>query len=299
MVLLGYEDLTRAAAAVEALGSDDVLAQRREALLNDPVVVVTRGSGLRSIHVLAEEMAIVTPAPHNLDLIASDDATTCSIVVLVSGGIVAVAHLDAEQQMEFLLKRWEMLGISGPTRVAIAGGYNDERNIAHPISMDIMKTLTKSEAVYEVQQFVTGRWNTTQTDNGIRLPRTRGIGYFLAEDAFMQVEFEPDARLPLVPMRFAGESVHPLHILACCVENDKPLELTIGPYCSTMISPEVCDYMLTLDDNELLPRISTSPFAEGPKFLQDMRDMLEFISTCSLRSLGNTLVLTLPSTRKN
>ncbi|KAG7391333.1 N-terminal asparagine amidase [Phytophthora pseudosyringae] len=298
MVLLGYEDLSAAAAAMEALGTNEELAERRQALTDDPVMVVTRESELVSAHVLAEEMAFVAPALHGVDLVASDDATTCSIVLLISDGIVGVAHLDSSKQMAFFLGKWESLVNSAPTRVAIAGGYDDERGIACPISMDILHTFMSSKKVYNVQQFVTGKWNTKQSDSGITLPRTRGIGFFPAEDAFGRVEFEPDARLPLVPLRFAGVSPHPLHTLLCCVEKEKPYEITVGPYCATLLSPEVCPYMLDLDDDELLPRISTSPFAEGPKFLQDMRDMLEFIRNSSLRSLDNTLVLTLPPMRQ-
>ncbi|KAF1789838.1 Protein N-terminal asparagine amidohydrolase [Phytophthora cactorum] len=197
-----------------------------------------RESGLTSVHVLAEEMAFVAPAVHQVDLVASDDATTCSVVLLISDRIVAVAHLDSENQMAFYLKKWESLVNSPITQVAIAGGYDDERNIARPISMDILRALMVSEAVYDVQQIVTGRWNTTETDNGVKLPRTRGIGYFPAEDVFRRVEFEPDARLPLVSLRFAGVSPHPLHTLLCCLEKDKPLEITVGPYYATLLSPE-------------------------------------------------------------
>ncbi|KAG3198163.1 hypothetical protein PC128_g6223 [Phytophthora cactorum] len=293
MVLHGYEDLEDAAAATEALGANQELSRRRQTLMDDSIMVVMRESGLTSVHVLAEEMAFVAPAVHQVDLVASDDATTCSVVLLISDGIVAVAHLDSENHMAFYLKKWESLVNSPITQVAISGGYDDERNIARPISMDILRALMVSEAVYDVQQIVTGRWNTTETDNGVKLPRTRGIGYFPAEDVFRRVEFEPDARLPLVSLRFAGVSPHPLHTLLCCLEKDKPLEITVGPYYATLLSPEVCPYMLDLDDDEFLPRISTSPFAEGPKFNQDMRDMLEFISNCSLRSLADTLVLTL------
>ncbi|KAE9353510.1 hypothetical protein PF008_g4968 [Phytophthora fragariae] len=298
MVLFGYEDLTDAVAAIEALGADQELDERRKALLNDPVMVVTRESGLRSIHVLSEEMAFVAPAEHDLDLVASDDATTCSIVVLIGYGIVGVAHLDSPQQMSFFLKKWETLTSAAPTSVAIAGGYDDERGIAHPISVDILQALLSSEAAYQVQEFVTSKWNTTQTEEGFFLPRTRGIGYFPAEKKFRCVEFEANARLPLVPLRFGGVSPQPLHTLVCCVEKEKPLEVTVGPYWGTLLPPDTCPFMLALDDDELLPRISTSPFAEGPKFLQDMRDMLELISNCSLRSLGNILVLTLPSARE-
>ncbi|KAL3668084.1 N-terminal asparagine amidohydrolase activity protein [Phytophthora oleae] len=299
MVLLGYEDLADAATAMEALGTNQALAGRRQLLLDDSVMVVTAESGLKSIHVLAEEMAFVGPTAHGVDLVASDDATTCSVVLLISRDSVGVAHLDSAKQMTFFLQKWESVVSSETTRVAIAGGYDDEREIARPISMDILQTLMDSENAYELQQFITGRWNTTQTDTGVMMPRTRGIGYFPAEDTFRRVEFESNARLPLVPLRLAGVSLHPLHTLMWCVEKDKPLEVTAGPYRGALLSPEVCLYMLHLEDDELLPRISTSPFAEGPKFLQDMRDMLNFIISCSLRSLGNTVVLTLPSRRQD
>ncbi|KAG6613556.1 ankyrin-like protein [Phytophthora cinnamomi] len=155
---------------MEALGADPELAGRRQAILNDPVMVVTRESGLRSIHVLSEEMAFVAPVEHNLDLVASDDATTCSIVVLIGDGVVAVAHLDSQLQMAFFLKKWETLTSGTPTRVAIVGGYDDERGIAHPISIDILQALLSSQVVYQVEQFVTGTWNTKQTDEGVLLP---------------------------------------------------------------------------------------------------------------------------------
>ncbi|GMF17312.1 unnamed protein product [Phytophthora fragariaefolia] len=296
MVLLGIEELPDAAAAMEALGADRELEDRRHALLDAPALVVTRESGLRTIHVLSEEMAFVAPAAHGLDLVASDDATTCSVVMLIGDGIVGIAHLDSTRQMIFFLHKWESLSSAATTRVAIAGGYDDERGIAHPISIDILQAFLSSERAYQVEQFVTGRWNTTQTHDGAMLPRTRGIGYFPAKDLFVQVEFNADSRLPLVPLRFAGVSPYPLHTLACCLESEGPLEITVGPYWGTLLPPDACPYMLALDDSQLLSRISTSPLAEGPKFLQDMRDMLQFISDCSLRCLDNILVLTVPST---
>ncbi|KAG6969759.1 hypothetical protein JG687_00003014 [Phytophthora cactorum] len=155
MVLHGYEDLEDAAAATEALGANQELSRRRQTLMDDSIMVVMRESGLTSVHVLAEEMAFVAPAVHQVDLVASDDATTCSVVLLISDGIVAVAHLDSENQMAFYLKKWESLVNSPITQVAISGGYDDERNIARPISMDILRALMVSEAVYDVQQIVT------------------------------------------------------------------------------------------------------------------------------------------------
>ncbi|KAE9037396.1 hypothetical protein PR003_g6847 [Phytophthora rubi] len=192
MVLFGYEDLTDAVAAIEALGADQELDERRKALLNDPVMVVTRESGLRSIHVLSEEMAFVAPAEHDLDLVASDDATTCSIVVLIGYGIVGVAHLDSPQQMSFFLKKWETLTSAAPTTltsaaptsVAIAGGYDDERGIAHPISVDILQALLSSEAAYQVQEFVTSKWNTTQTEEGFSCRVQEGSDIFLRKRNF-------------------------------------------------------------------------------------------------------------------
>ncbi|KAK1939295.1 Protein N-terminal asparagine amidohydrolase [Phytophthora citrophthora] len=274
---------------MEALGASQALAERRQVLLDEPVMVVMAESGQRSVHVLAEEMAFVAPSVYGVDLVASDDATTCSIVLLISRDNVGIAHLDSTNQMAFFLKKWESLGDAETTQVAIIGGYDDEREIARPISMDILQTLMDSENAYELQQYVTGRWNTSQTDSGVMMPRSRGIGYFPAEEKFRQVEFESDARLPLVSLRFAGVSLHPLHTLMWCVEKGKPLEVTVGPYHGVLLSPDMCAYMLDLDDDKLLPKISTSPFAEGPKFLQDMREMLDFIINCSLRSLGNTV----------
>ncbi|KAG7402388.1 N-terminal asparagine amidase [Phytophthora boehmeriae] len=293
MVLHGYELLEDVTEALEALGADRVLTQRRKRLIEDPVMVVARASGVSSVHVLAEEMAFVSPELHDIDLVASDDATTCSIVILTSANIVGVAHIDSPRQMAFYLKKWETLNGSKPSSVAIAGGYDDERGIARPITLDILQSLMYSDTTYTVQQFVTGRWNSRETPNRVA-PIARGIGYFPGEDIYRLVEFEADARLPMVPTRFAGVSPHPLHLLMCCVEKETPLVMAVGPYSGTFFFPEACSCLLALTDDELLPRISTSPLCEGPKFLQDMRDMLQFTITCSLQTLGEMQELVLP-----
>ncbi|RLN93704.1 hypothetical protein BBJ28_00015581 [Nothophytophthora sp. Chile5] len=274
MVLLGFEHLPAATAALAALGTDAVLSERRRALLDDPPVVVTRASGVACVHVLSEEMAFVAPAMHGLELVASDDATTCSIVILSSNTIVAVAHIDSPQQMAYFLSKWEAVTgtADSPARVAIAGGYTDEREISQPITLDILQTLIASDTVFEVRQFIAGEWNSRQTESGM-LPCMRGIGYFPAQDVYRQVEFEREARHPMEPLRFAGVAPDPLHLLMECVEIDVPLAITVGPYEDTLLSPGSCDFLLALSDDQLLTRISTSPLAEGPKFLQDMREI--------------------------
>lgn len=73
---------------LEALGTDQVLAARQMMLLDQLVIVVMRDGGISSVHILAEEMAFVEPAVH-------DDATTCSIILLVCDSIVGVAHIDS------------------------------------------------------------------------------------------------------------------------------------------------------------------------------------------------------------
>ncbi|XXQ31284.1 Protein N-terminal asparagine amidohydrolase [Plasmodiophora brassicae] len=297
MVIVGVPDK---ADPVQCLSGDDVLSSRARSFLSRPYAPV-RGD-VTHVYVLQREMALVDVSHQTgIGLIGSDDATTCSIVMLTDAARdrVAIAHLDDCSQISMFVERWfDLIGAeTQATSLFLVGGYDDERHVSAPITTSILSYLANHANVFDISLLVTGQCNTT-TNGSCLVPRVRGVAFDVSSRDVYPVEFPSERRGPLVHYRALG-ACHDLHVVVDCRQRRDAVEWVIGPYPRF---PRHADDPSTLwlatkaPDHVVLESMSTSPNAEGPKFVPDMRARLLLLCRpapllTSLRSKAERVIL--------
>ncbi|RQM20074.1 hypothetical protein B5M09_010906 [Aphanomyces astaci] len=222
---------------------------------------------------------------HPLALV-SDDATTCCIVMLHDSARFCLAHVDSSKQVRFLFDHWKStraVDDSSTTKVHVVGGYEDENGTGHAIVESILSAMQVGPRPFQVELWVTGPLNTLppNASSAFALPRARGalcIGS-AAGCAASSVDFAPNTyRGPLFNQRMACTPSTPLHLLKTC----PALECTLGPYTRLSLTlqpsdePKFQTWIDDASDEEFLSRWSTSPYAEGPKFVADVKARFQF-----------------------
>ena len=118
------------------------------AVLDSPVKNVVMSN--KYVYVGQREMVIVSN-DDDLDIVGSEDATTCHIVILrdisdkrrVSG----LAHLDSDDPEQFLALESAVRRRSGASEteteyeISIIGGYDDERGTSSEITETLLTTI--------------------------------------------------------------------------------------------------------------------------------------------------------------
>jgi len=254
------------------------LCEKNAVFLSSEAMYIQKRNNQCVVHVITNEMAIVSMKKQAIHIVGSDDATTCNIVIFGDEKQMLVAHLDQNDQMEFVLQQWQQT--TGARRditpVYIVGGYDDEQGISKPITLSILQALMNSTCRYCIELFVTGPTNTIQCTSHA-LPKVRGIAYVAGTESFHPTEFSPESRLPLIPQRFLGQSASKMSILFNDIDSSLP-RCQIGPFQSLAFWGEY-KMLLEYPDEIILKYTSTSPFAEGAKFVQDIRDTIQYAST--------------------
>lgn len=99
------------------------------------------------LYVDQREMAAVAPHDKNVNIIGSDDATSCIIVVVrqSGSGAVALAHLDGtgtEEACTTMINRVQELSMGYPEgriELQLIGGFRDQKGYAEDLFSNIMR----------------------------------------------------------------------------------------------------------------------------------------------------------------
>ncbi|KDO26739.1 hypothetical protein SPRG_20537 [Saprolegnia parasitica CBS 223.65] len=264
----------------DEIAASPALCAAADAFFGAPVLATTDDSsyarGFPVLYVAQGEAAYsFASAPLAL---ASDDATTCCILVLQSPTCFCLAHVDSPGQVAFLFAHWQRTLGAVDTRIAVVGGYMDEGDVGAGIIASIVDAMHAAPASSSIFLWATGQTNTVPGSSPSQ-PKVRGLLALPTLDGDAQlapIDYAPGAyRGPNFLRRTTSTPATPLYVLKA----EPALECVVGPYRSFWMHSDLpaarmrqyLAHVRGFSDAELLQRFSTSPAAEGPKFVADLK----------------------------
>ncbi|XP_060066595.1 protein N-terminal asparagine amidohydrolase-like isoform X2 [Ylistrum balloti] len=225
------------------------------------------------LYVGQREMAVTSPEDGVFNILGTEDATTCHIVVLrhTGSGAVCLAHFDgsgvqkAAKEMLRLVK--EFPDSSGRLELHLIGGFCDERGVSAELSI---KTL---EAFHDIEDDIFLETCCITDMNNIRkknlpFPNIYGIAIDIKTGEISKASFADHG--PDQPLRSARHFTGSEDVLN--IYDPKSNTLTIGPFnYSTM---DEIDLLCGLPKSFIREHLSTSPEQEPPYFEDHVRAAL-------------------------
>ena len=238
----------------------------------------TRGD--RVLYVSQREYATVAKQDNTLSFIGSGDATTCSILVLISENAVSVGHFDGSDTKHGVLSMIaenEMLSNTGVNRekkpvimAHIFGGFDDDKNISRKLLEDILLILSLAEQ--EIHLITACVWSlNSKIVNGKQHPIIYGVAIDIKSSQIMQATF--DNKGPCEILRHArifGGSKQMISIY----DNNSRI-VVIGPFIYQLFRG--AEMLLSFDDKQILQNLSTSPHCEPDDFTATTRKAIQFL----------------------
>ncbi|KAM0727075.1 Protein N-terminal asparagine amidohydrolase [Formica fusca] len=230
------------------------------------------------LYVQQREMAATLPQDKNVNILGSDDMTTCIIVVVrhSGSGAAALAHLDGsgtEDAAVAMIQRVTELTLGYPEgrlELQLVGGYSDPRNYSEELFYTILSAFHKQPVEIDLTLCCVGELNTT-VRAGIHWPVIYGIGLNVKTGEIFPAGFPdkgPDQALRCARQLTGGQQV--LDIYDCGLGL-----LRIGPFNYDPLRG--VDLWLAQSDQFILQHLSTSPEVEQPHFVSQVRATLKYI----------------------
>nr|CAH7718032.1 unnamed protein product [Callosobruchus chinensis] len=136
-----------------------------------------------SLYVMQQEYAAVAPRNKVVDIMGSDDATTCIIIIVRdrNSGATALAHLDnppgVEKAVEKIIKNLQHLSDAcsqGKYDIYLVGGYQDPKGLSEQLFGEIFKTVQKLPQEIHLKLACIGEANTV-VKNRTPWPKVYGV----------------------------------------------------------------------------------------------------------------------------
>ncbi|XP_073447279.1 protein N-terminal asparagine amidohydrolase isoform X3 [Aquarana catesbeiana] len=189
-------------------------------------------------------------------------------------GAICLAHCDGtdtENEVASIMEAINSLQNSteGRLELHIVGGFNDERQLSQKLSQQLLRAFDNQVQEIHLVTFCVTDLNNKKND-GIHLPIIYGIAVHVKTGEIFKAKFpdhQPDEDLRLAYILAGGNMVN--------IYDAKQEQLNIGPYSWTPF-PNV-DFWLEQEDKQILQCFSTSPEAEPPHFVGDIRSALLFL----------------------
>ncbi|XP_025602936.1 protein N-terminal asparagine amidohydrolase [Athalia rosae] len=230
------------------------------------------------LYVLQREMAATLPHDKNVNILGSDDMTSCIIVVTrhSGSGAVALAHLDGtgtEDAAGAMVQRVSDLAIGYPEgrlELQLVGGFSDPSHYSEELFFNILCAFHKQPVEIDLTLCCVGELNTT-VRGGIHWPLIYGIGVHVKTGEIFPATF-PD-KGPDQPLRTARQLTGGQQVLDIydCVSGF----LKIGPFNYDPLRG--VDLWLAQTDQFILQHLSTTPEVEPPHFVSQIRATLKYI----------------------
>ena len=216
-----------------------------------------------------------------LEMLGSEDATTCHIVVLRDSttATTGLAHLDTDEPDQFLCLEREVRDRSGVRsvsrelesrdyEVSILGGYEDENNTSEDITDTLLSVMQALKATFRLQIAIIGKINTF-TKDGVSWPRVYGGGVVLSTGQIFCGKFSyhgPDTDIRALRRSSGGRNLTNIY-------DSLSGQIIIQPFTYSVL-PDA-HLWLKRADSFLLRYCSTSPLVEPPDFCENIRYILE------------------------
>uniref|UniRef100_A0A2P2KE10 Uncharacterized protein MANES_10G151000 n=2 Tax=Rhizophora mucronata TaxID=61149 RepID=A0A2P2KE10_RHIMU len=237
-------------------------------------------------------------------LVGTDEATTCVGLVIRNQrtGMISVAHMDSTKIVDIGITQMLSLVTSYDSDanldVHMVGGFEDvspkhfngsSSSKSHgkldgyslPLCTKIIETLRWRPEKFHIQTLFVLRHNTKRDFQGNAYPILTGFVVETSSGSLKPASFDRTARCP-------DEIVRRIRVTACYKDstwNGRLLETYDTEADCFVISP--CSWtegllydaqtLQNLCDTEILLGCSTSPFAEGPDFVDNLRRQWEYL----------------------
>ncbi|XP_061388313.1 protein N-terminal asparagine amidohydrolase [Musca vetustissima] len=230
------------------------------------------------LYVGQREMAAAAPHDKNINIIGTDDATTCIIVVVrhSGSGAVALAHFDGtgvDEAVCTMVARVQELALGYPEgriELQLIGGYRDPQSYGEEVFYNIMQSFHKHHLEIDLTQACVGELNTILRGD-INCPIIYGVGVNIKTGEIFPATFPergPDRELRDARNFMGAQTVLDIYDASLGL-------LRIGPFNYDPLRG--ADLWLAQTDEFLLQHLSTSPDVEPPHFTHHMRATIKFI----------------------
>ncbi|XP_057513957.1 protein N-terminal asparagine amidohydrolase isoform X2 [Actinidia eriantha] len=252
----------------------------------------------KCVYIFQREYATVDPAA--VDLVGTDEATTCVGLAIRNraSGMTSVAHMDSPKVVDIGLTQMLALVVNQDSKVHLIGGFDDaspqdanfgprseikEKSEGHsfPLCAKIVETLQKSRERFHLQTLHVLQHNTSRDSQGNACPIFHGFLVETSTGSVIPASFDRTSRCP-------DEIVRRIRLTSCFEDpswKGKLLETYDTQTDRFVIAPcswteNLVHFALTvrqLSDSEILLSCSTSPFAEGPDFVDNERRLFDYL----------------------
>lgn len=227
------------------------------------------------LYIGQREMAVVSPEDEFVQVLGTDDATTCHIVILrhTASHVTGLAHFDGtglQQAVQSLTdtvlketggKQWGRLELS------LVGGFTDERKISEDLSVKIFDAFNRSPADYHLATVCVTEQNT-RIEKNVPFPIIYGLAVIVQTGEMFPAKFQD--RGPDQPLRSARHFTGSEEVIN--IYDNRKKQLVIGPFdYSTM---DEIDLLCRLPDPIIREHLSTSPEQEPKHFEASVRAAL-------------------------
>ncbi|XP_075978527.1 N-terminal amidohydrolase 1 isoform X2 [Anticarsia gemmatalis] len=233
------------------------------------------------LYVAQRELAAVVPHDKNVNIIGSDDATSCIIVVVrhSGSGAVALAHLDGSGTAEAaaaMVTRVQQLAVGYPEgrlELQLVGGFTDPHRYSDELFANIMLSFHRLSVEIDLTLACCCELNTA-LGGGSAAPLVTGVGVDIrAGDLFPATFPDKGPELPLRGARTITSGPHSGQVLD--IYDNTVGMLRIGPFNYEPLRG--VDLWLEQSDDFILQHLSTTPAVEPPHFVHNIRVTLKFI----------------------
>lgn len=261
-----------------------------------------RSTQSRYVYLFQREYATVNP--QLVDLVGTDEATTCVGLVIRNRrtGMTSVAHMDAPKVVDIGLTQMLSLVVDHDVNeeldVHLIGGFDDsspknsKRNItsgctskfqgySYPLCTKIVESLRKRQEKFHIQTlFILGH-NTKMDYEGNMHPLFAGLLVETSTGMVFPATFDRTTRGP-------DEIVRRIRVTASFEDPSwcgKLLDtydtvtdkFKIAPCSWTLYQLRVASELEKLSDSDILLTCSTSPYAEAPDFVENLRRQWNYL----------------------
>jgi len=230
------------------------------------------------LYVNQREFAATVPHDKNVNILGTDDVTTCCAVVVRhrTSGAVALGHFDGssvDDGISGMIGRVQELSLGYPEsrlELSLVGSYSDPRGYSEELASVILHALHKNPLELDLVQCCICELNTSLRGN-CRWPIAYGIGVNTKTGDIFPANFpEKGPDMPLRNARHFTGSHEMLDIYDCNLGLMK-----IGPFHYEPLRG--VDLWLQQTDDFILKHLSTAPEVEPNHFVLQARASLKHI----------------------
>ncbi|OVA13056.1 Protein N-terminal asparagine amidohydrolase [Macleaya cordata] len=257
---------------------------------------------VKHVYVFQREYATVDPSL--VELVGTDEATTCVGLVIRNQktGLTSVAHMDSPKVVDLGLTQMLSLLIDhnsdAELQVHLIGAFEDASSKqsnkksgsesyselddhSFPLCSKIIKALQNKPDKFHIQTLCVLGHNTRRDSDGNAYPVFNGFVVETSTGSVKPASFDRSSRCP-------DEIVRRIRVTVSTADPNwrgKLLETYNTHIDQFQIAPcswnprwkDIALSLQQLSDSEILLRCSTSPFAEGPDFVDNERRLFDYL----------------------